>query len=122
MCAARAWLCIAGLLYYEKFIENTYLSQGTIVTPSGRLALILVARRSACYAGTRYLKRGANIAGNAANDVETEQIVWDVNTSPNFVTGRFTAHVQRRGSVPLRWSQDLAKRAVTGKPPSIQVR
>uniref|UniRef100_A0A158P8H0 SAC domain-containing protein n=1 Tax=Angiostrongylus cantonensis TaxID=6313 RepID=A0A158P8H0_ANGCA len=44
------------------------------------------------------------------------QILWDVSSSPNFNFGRFSAFVQRRGSVPLRWSQDPATRGVVGKP------
>ena len=58
-----------------------------------------------------------------ANDVETEQIVWDTNGSLDIRLGKFTAYVQRRGSVPLRWSQDPTKRppVVTGKPPPIHM-
>ena len=37
----------------------------------------LIARRSNRYAGTRFLKRGANLEGDVANEVETEQIVCD---------------------------------------------
>lgn len=51
-----------------------------------------------------------------ANDVETEQIIWDIRSSPNFKTGKFSSFVQRRGSVPLIWSQDPATRGVVGKP------
>jgi hypothetical protein len=40
--------------------------------------------------------------GDVANDVETEQIVWDMNCSPCFHRGKFTAYVQRRGSVSVR--------------------
>ncbi|WZY73698.1 hypothetical protein YC2023_005938 [Brassica napus] len=39
--------------------------------------LTLIARRSRHYAGTRYLKRGVNEKGRVANDVETEQIVYE---------------------------------------------
>lgn len=56
-------------------------------------------------------------AGDVANDVETEQLVWDMNSSPSLETGRFSSFVQRRGSVPLFWSQDPATRGVVGKPP-----
>lgn len=41
--------------------------------------------------------------GSVANDVETEQVLWDVSSSPNFRLGRFSSFVQRRGSVPLRY-------------------
>jgi phosphatidylinositol 3,5-bisphosphate 5-phosphatase len=39
------------------------------------LDLILIARRSRHYAGTRYLKRGISVHGKVANDCETEQIL-----------------------------------------------
>ena len=51
-----------------------------------------------------------------ANDVETEQILWDISSSPDFRYGKFSAFVQRRGSVPLLWSQDPSTRGVVGKP------
>lgn len=54
--------------------------------------------------------------GDVANDVETEQIVWDMSSSPDFRYGKFTAFVQCRGSVPLLWSQDPSTRGVVGKP------
>jgi hypothetical protein len=34
----------------------------------------MIARRSRYYAGTRYLKRGINVHGKAANDCEVEQV------------------------------------------------
>lgn len=36
--------------------------------------MILIARRSRHYAGTRYLKRGVNVHGKVANDCEIEQV------------------------------------------------
>jgi phosphatidylinositol 3,5-bisphosphate 5-phosphatase len=69
-----------------------------------------LARRSAEFAGTRFLKRGTNYNGAVANDVETEQIVWECSSSRNFNFGKFSAFVQRRGSVPLFWSQDSMHR------------
>lgn len=36
--------------------------------------VIMIARRSRHYAGTRYLKRGINVHGKAANDCEVEQV------------------------------------------------
>ncbi|RLN03685.1 hypothetical protein C2845_PM13G00620 [Panicum miliaceum] len=39
--------------------------------------VILISRRSRHFAGTRYLKRGVNDHGKVANDVETEQIVFE---------------------------------------------
>lgn len=57
-----------------------------------------------------------NIAGSVANDVETEQIVWDITSTPSMDSGSFASFVQRRGSVPLFWSQDPSSRGVVGKP------
>ena len=62
---------------------------------------VLLARRSRRYAGTRYRKRGVNRNGDAANEVETEQIL--IAYGPPDVVMSFT---QLRGSVPLHWSQD----------------
>ena len=89
----------------------------------GRTAYItLIARRSRFFAGARFLKRGANDLGYVANDVETEQIVSEVNTTsfhapgPKlFASPQYTSHVQHRGSIPLFWSQDNT--GVTPKPP-----
>lgn len=107
-----------------------------IELPCAKLDLVLLARRSAAFAGTRFLKRGTNcdgfcrfqnlhydsfsFSGSVANDVETEQIVWDSSSSMSFQSGKFSSFVQRRGSVPLFWSQDSIYRGapmVVGKPP-----
>lgn len=42
-----------------------------------------------------------------------------MSSTPSFQNGKFTAYVQRRGSVPLFWSQDVTKRGVMSKPPII---
>ncbi|KAK5965173.1 Polyphosphoinositide phosphatase [Trichostrongylus colubriformis] len=107
-----------NLVSEQWFLEivHGYVGQQLIDLPFTKLSLTLIGRRSAEYAGTRYLKRGANQKGSVANDVETEQVLWDVSSSPNFSLGRFSSFVQRRGSVPLRWSQDPATRGVVGKP------
>ncbi|KAL8137058.1 hypothetical protein V2J09_003059 [Rumex salicifolius] len=65
--------------------------------------LTLVARRSRLNAGTRYLRRGVNEKGEAANDVEIEQIVCEkiCDGAPY----KITSIVQNRGSIPLLWFQ-----------------
>ncbi|PAV87656.1 hypothetical protein WR25_15419 [Diploscapter pachys] len=97
-------------------VVHGYVRQELFELPCSRLSLTLIGRRSAEYAGTRYLKRGGNLKGSVANFVETEQILWDTLSSPNLIKGRFSSFVQIRGSVPLRWSQDPATRGVVGKP------
>ncbi|ESQ48566.1 hypothetical protein EUTSA_v10020086mg [Eutrema salsugineum] len=69
--------------------------------------LTLIARRSRHYAGTRYLKRGVNEKGRVANDVETEQIVFEDAQDGNPV--RISSVVQNRGSIPLFWSQETSR-------------
>lgn len=61
------------------------------------LKLVLVSRRSAKMAGTRFNSRGLDDEGNAANTVETEQIVIYENITYSFD--------QIRGSVPVFWRQ-----------------
>ncbi|CAM0913223.1 unnamed protein product [Alopecurus aequalis] len=76
------------------------------ITISGKdVMLTLIARRSRHYAGTRYLKRGVNEEGRVANDVETEQLVFNDTLGPNQVS----SVVQNRGSIPLFWSQETSK-------------
>jgi hypothetical protein len=60
--------------------------------------LTLLARRSRFYAGARYLKRGADDHGHAANEVESEQILDDTR-------GGLAAFLQLRASVPVHWMQ-----------------
>lgn len=85
---------------------------------SRSLYVTLIARRSRHFAGTRFLKRGANNEGYVANEVETEQIVHDVSTTPLFstkVNPNYTSYLQHRGSIPLSWGQDTSTMAP--KPP-----
>lgn len=82
--------------------------------------LLLIARRSRFYAGTRYLKRGLNDHGHVANHVETEQIVFESNAlSKEQRQGCFSSIVQVRGSIPLHWSQTIATKVVNPKPEPI---
>jgi hypothetical protein len=61
----------------------------------------VISRRDCRRAGTRYHTRGLDNAGNAANFVETEQILaW--NDSGRQVLSSF---LQIRGSIPLIWTQ-----------------
>ncbi|CAO2186618.1 unnamed protein product [Urochloa humidicola] len=69
--------------------------------------VILISRRSRHFAGTRYLKRGVNDHGKVANDVETEQIVFEEEAGS--WKGRMSAVVQMRGSIPLFWSQEASR-------------
>jgi len=97
-------------------------------------SLVLLARRSRCFAGTRYRKRGVSEAGDVANDVETEQArpivafrlgpsllhpaplsqIVDAGSWPCRRDGaqppppRCASVLQVRGSIPLFWSQQAS--------------
>ncbi|XP_022715351.1 phosphoinositide phosphatase SAC2-like isoform X6 [Durio zibethinus] len=55
----------------------------------------------------RYLKRGVNEKGRVANDVETEQIVFE--DVPEGCPTQISSVVQNRGSIPLFWSQETSR-------------
>ena len=82
----------------------------------------MIARRSRHFAGARFLKRGANDLGYVANDVETEQIVSEMQNTSFHAPGNklysnpnYTSYVQHRGSIPLFWTQE--NNAASPKPP-----
>ncbi|KAI3995393.1 hypothetical protein MKX01_040509 [Papaver californicum] len=117
------------VLYETMFVWNEFLTRGirnhlkntlwTVALVYGffkqaKLSLsgrdfnfTLIARRSRHYAGTRYLKRGVNENGRVANDVETEQIVFE--DAPEGSPIQISSVVQNRGSIPLFWSQETSR-------------
>ena len=72
--------------------------------------LLLIARRSCLYAGTRFNRRGQSLTGDVANEVESEQIVYKRGCN-----GPVTTFIQHRGSIPIFWHQDMG--SVPQKPP-----
>lgn len=56
-----------------------YVGQKNFEINSRTISLILISRRSRNYAGVRYLRRGVNKSGDVANEVETEQILFEKN-------------------------------------------
>ena len=62
--------------------------------------MILIARRSRHHQGCRFTARGLDRQGQAANEVECEQLVM-----PTALRRGVRSFVQVRGSVPLQWSQ-----------------
>ncbi|RUS76932.1 hypothetical protein EGW08_015305 [Elysia chlorotica] len=96
------------------YIIHGFIGQSNVCVYGKSVYLTVLGRRSNQFAGTRFLKRGTNLEGYVANEVETEQIVQD--TSVTFLNhGKVSSFVQHRGSVPLFWSQDIAK--MVPKPP-----
>lgn len=84
-----------------------FFKQAKLSIAGKEFNLALIARRSRHYAGTRYLKRGVNEYGRVANDVETEQIVFEYN--PEGIATQISSVVQNRGSIPLFWSQETSR-------------
>ncbi|KAJ3331132.1 Phosphatidylinositide phosphatase SAC1 [Blyttiomyces sp. JEL0837] len=64
----------------------------------------LVSRLNNRRLGTRYVRRGLDYEGNAANNVEMEQIVFSQDVSKD---KHISAFVQVRGSAPAIWGQEL---------------
>ncbi|PIA27550.1 hypothetical protein AQUCO_07600013v1 [Aquilegia coerulea] len=132
MCSLQKNLCegeAGQVLYDTMFVWNEFLTRGirnhlkntlwTVALVYGffkqaklsisgkEFRLTLIARRSRHYAGTRYLKRGVNEKGRVANDVETEQIVFE--DVPEGCPAQVSSVVQNRGSIPLFWSQETSR-------------
>ncbi|KAJ3118364.1 hypothetical protein HDU96_002206 [Phlyctochytrium bullatum] len=64
----------------------------------------LISRLNHRRLGTRYVRRGLDMEGNAANNVEMEQIVFHHDFS---IDRGISAFVQIRGSAPAVWGQEL---------------
>ncbi|KAJ8479227.1 hypothetical protein OPV22_022954 [Ensete ventricosum] len=88
-------------------LVHGFFKQAKLSISGKDFRLTLIARRSRHFAGTRYLKRGVNEKGRVANDVETEQIVFE--DTPEEIPSEITSVVQNRGSIPLFWSQETSK-------------
>ncbi|XP_027338641.1 phosphoinositide phosphatase SAC3-like isoform X2 [Abrus precatorius] len=84
-----------------------FFKQDTLTISGREFILTLIARRSRHFAGTRYLRRGVNEKGRVANDVETEQIVFEDVLEG--VPVQISSVVQNRGSIPLFWSQETSR-------------
>uniref|UniRef100_A0A0D9XJ94 SAC domain-containing protein n=1 Tax=Leersia perrieri TaxID=77586 RepID=A0A0D9XJ94_9ORYZ len=102
--------------YGTTFVWNEFLTRGILehlkdpiwtdkISVSGKeFWLTVIARRSRHFVGPRFLKRGVNENGMVANDVETEQIVFE--ETQDEMPSNITSVVQHRGSIPLLWSQE----------------
>lgn len=96
------------------YVIHGFCGQSKLLIYGRPVYVTLIARRSSKFAGTRFLKRGANCEGDVANEVETEQILCDASVM-SFTAGSYSSYVQVRGSVPLYWSQDIS--TMMPKPP-----
>ncbi|KAI4201619.1 MAG: hypothetical protein LQ350_003098 [Teloschistes chrysophthalmus] len=85
----------------EAEIEDITETQKRVGSQSDFL-LTLISRRSIMRPGLRYLRRGVDEEGHAANNVETEQILSRASWSP---ADKIYSFMQVRGSIPLFFSQ-----------------
>nr|CAB3246187.1 polyphosphoinositide phosphatase [Phallusia mammillata] len=108
--------CVSDLWNIK--IIHGHIGQTCINVYGKPIYITLIGRRSCRYAGTRFMKRGCNINGDVANEVETEQIVHCASATSLHHT-QFTSYVQHRGSVPVHWSQDISASVVPAKPPIV---
>lgn len=90
------------------YVTQGFIDQTNVIVFGRSIYITLIARRSCRYAGTRFLKRGANFQGDVANEVETEQMVHDSGVS-SLSESHFTSFVQMRGSIPGHWRQEMGK-------------
>lgn len=96
-------------------IIHGFIDQTKVSSMGRNIFITLIARRSRQFAGARFLKRGVNDQGYVANEVETEQIVFDGTFMSAPSSSNFTSFVQHRGSIPLFWSQETSN--MSPKPP-----
>jgi len=111
--AASSWYWVLPIIH-GAFMQQKMNDYGRSID------LILMARRSRHFAGTRYLKRGVSDRGKVANDVEHEQIMHDESSSISAGKGgggAFSSFLQMRGSIPTYWTQESS--VTMPKPPIV---
>ena len=64
-------------------IINGSFCQKNLELEENFLSIVLISRRSRFNAGARYLKRGINNFADVANEVETEQVLFENNPFDN---------------------------------------
>jgi hypothetical protein len=90
---ADVQLCLYMYIHYFMILMRKYKGVFPVFSIYGRaIHVTLIARRSNRYAGTRFLKRGANMEGHVGNEVETEQIVCDASIGGDKGHPRTTFH------------------------------
>ncbi|KAG9142534.1 hypothetical protein Leryth_011631 [Lithospermum erythrorhizon] len=70
---------------------------GELKLRSSPAKILLISRRCNRRLGTRMWRRGANLEGDVANFIETEQVLE--------IEGMRSSFLQVRGSIPLLWEQ-----------------
>jgi len=81
---------LSGFYWIMPIIHGAFV-QRKVYDYGKSLNIVLLARRSRHFAGTRYLKRGVSDTGMVANDVEHEQIAHDESISSS--SGIFSSYL-----------------------------
>ena len=102
---------ISSLIYnYELFdpkenfiypVINGFVSSQNVTGYDKEFNYLVIARRDNRRSGMRFLTRGCNSEGQAANSVESEQIVSFLDVDKYNIL----SYIQLRGSIPILWSQ-----------------
>jgi hypothetical protein len=87
-------------------LVNGYVFQQHQKIKGHDVTFVLISRRSKERTGRRFIMRGLNEKGQAANSAEQEQILFSTDPSDSNST-RVAAFVQTRGSIPVLWEQPV---------------
>ncbi|KAK1364303.1 hypothetical protein POM88_039864 [Heracleum sosnowskyi] len=86
-------------------ILNNFIFNGKLKLKRLPATVTLISRRSTRRLGTRMWRRGANLQGDAANFIETEQFMeFDGFISSGIIMSKYGSS-DVRGSIPLLWEQ-----------------
>ncbi|XP_028104775.1 phosphoinositide phosphatase SAC8-like [Camellia sinensis] len=77
-------------------LQGSYQT-GQLKLKNSPATITLISRRCTRRLGTRMWRRGANLEGDVANFIETEQLLE--------FEGSMSSFLQIRGSIPLLWEQ-----------------
>lgn len=91
-------------------LMNGYVFQQHQKVRANDVTFVLISRRSHERTGRRFIMRGLDSEGHAANTAETEQIVFITDPSeqkPLYNATRVASFVQTRGSIPVLWEQPV---------------
>jgi len=87
-------------------VMNGYVFQAHQRIKGHDVTFVLISRRSHERTGKRFVTRGLDEEGHAANFVETEQIVF-VTDPLDMNSTRVASFVETRGSIPVLWEQPV---------------
>ncbi|KAK4766734.1 hypothetical protein SAY87_008376 [Trapa incisa] len=85
------------LLLQGNILNNVFFQTASLELKGSPGTISLISRRCTRRLGTRMWRRGANLEGDTANFIETEQILE--------IDGFMSSLLQTRGSIPLLWEQ-----------------